>query len=252
MATYNNKNYGNRKVYVANTGAATVGANSYSTPKKPKFETMKKKEKESPVPKVLMTVEVLLIVLCILGPSIIGRKDRANKKIDLETADYLGSQVEKGLAADDTLNEYAKKGAQLIRFNNSDGSDITMYYRILGYMEADNDTPDYYYVCQSVGITHLDTIGNMGMRSKIKNWGEEYDLSMKFNAGEYLNQWIIAIDRDDNIHIFAGGGVTQDTYYISKNHTLKGAHNNRVYEDYPSVDMSYRFLLSDTMTGWKY
>lgn len=253
MATYNNKNYGNRKVYVANTGAGAVGANSFrgAAERKPRFVVMKKK-KANPAPKLLICLEVIFIVLCLLSPVFIGRKDRANKKVDMATADYLGSQVEKGLESDDTLNEFAKKGAQLIRFNNADGSDSSMKYRILGYMEADNTTPTYYYHTQSVGMTRLDTVGNMGMRSKLKNMTEENELIMNFNKGIYLNQWIIAIDRDEQIHIFAGGGVTHETLYISKSHNLKGGHANRVYEVYPNVDLTYRLLLSDTINGWKY
>ena len=251
MATYNNKNYGNRKVYVANTNAGAVRGGGYNVPKKPKFVVMKKK-KTSAAPKILIAIEVLFIILCALSPVFIGRKDRANKNVDIETAYFLGKSLEKGLSTDDTLNEFVQKGAQIIRSNDPEGKDLSTRYRIIGYMEADNNTPTYYYVSQTVGMSRLDTIGNMGMRSKLRDWGQENDLSMKFHKGIYMNQWIIAVDRDGKVHIFAGGGATLETLYISQSHNLKGAQGNRVYEVYPSVDLSYRLLLSDTINGWKY
>ena len=70
----NDKNYGNRKVYVASGGG---GASSSQTgAKKPQFQKMAKKEKASPLPKLLMFIEVLIIVGCIMSPVFIGRKDR--------------------------------------------------------------------------------------------------------------------------------------------------------------------------------
>ena len=246
----NDKNYGNRKVYVASGGG---GASSSQTgAKKPQFQKMAKKEKASPLPKLLMFIEVLIIVGCIMSPVFIGRKDRANKNVDLDTADYLGKSVTKALDGDDSLHNFARRGADLIKLNNPDGMDSSMEYRILGFMEADNTTPTYFYVSQTVNSSSLDNIGNLGMRSKLREMGEEQDLSMKFNKGIYFNQWIIAVDKNCKVHIFAGGGCTLETVYITKTHNLKGAQGNRVYELYPDTDLSYRFLLSDNMNGWKY
>ena len=253
MAVYNNKNYGNRKVYVANSGAGAVGSDSFSdvAERKPRFEVMEK-EKTNTTPRFLMCLEVIFIILCLLSPIFIGRKDRINKKKDMATAEFIGSQFEKGLESDDTLKEYAQKGAQLVRANKSSINSSSTKYRILGYMEADNEYPIYYFHTQSVGVTRLDLIGNSGMRSKIKKMTEESDLKMKFNKGIFFNQWIIAIDGDEQIHIFAGGGVNRDSLYISKTHNLKGGRANRVYEVYPNVDLTYRLLLSKTINGWKY
>ena len=245
----NDRNYGNRKVYVASGGTAAATQQRVS---KPQFQTMTKKEKSSSFPKFLIVIEVLIILLCLMSPFFIGRIDRANKNIDLDTADYLGKNVTKALEGDDTLHNFAKRGAGLIQANNPDGMDASMEYRILGFMEADNTTPTYFYVSQTVNSANLDNLGNIGMRSKLRSMAEEQDLSMKFNKGMYFNQWIIAVDRNCKVHIFAGGGCTLETVYISKTHNLKGAQGNKVYELYPDVDLSYRFLLSDSMNGWKY
>ena len=75
---------------------------------------------------------------------------------------------------------------------------------------------------------------------------------MKFTKDIYMSQWIITVDKDCKVHIFAGGGADLDTLFITKTHNFRGGHANRVYEVYPNVDLSYRLLLSDSISGWSY
>ena len=227
-----------------NKSAKSAKSNSKSKNNK------KVKEKRPGWVKLVMAIEIIAIILCLVTPWYLGKEDRANKKHDMEAAAEFGDQLRKAINDDDGLQKYVDKASKFVQIAKGTNSEYNKAYRIIGYMEANNNTPTYYYVCTSVGDTVMDYIGIQGMRSHIRSIGEEYDFQMLFENGVFMNQWIFAVDEDSKLHVFAGGGCTPETYFIRKNHALNSERNNRVFEIYPEVDKEYKRLSKDDLQGW--
>ena len=199
--------------------------------------------------KFIIALEIIGIIVCLLTPSIVYREDRKNKKHDIEAVQEFGDELRKTISDDDGLSIYINKAASYIR-NKKVGSKNA--YRVIGYMEANNSTPTYYYVSITVGDKATDYIGNMGMRSKFRNMNSEYDFQMLFENGIFMNQWIFCVDGKGQLYIFAGGGCSPITTFIDEDSCLVGDRKNKVYQVYPSVDKTYKKLVKDDLQGYRF
>ncbi len=197
---------------------------------------------------LIIVIAIMAVLAAAIAPALIRYINKARKADDLAAADALGTTVNAAYTQNEDV--YNLIDGQVKCMCREKGSNAKNYYRIIGYMAQ--GTSVYSYRFTDVPNNDLDpalqTAGETEFGNILRELMGENTFALKFHRDSFLDQWVIAVDTNSRIHIFACGGINGYQYYIhANNHRTEQSLNNGghgpIYELWPTADAKYKSIV---------
>jgi len=215
---------------------------------------------------LIIVIAIMAILAAAIAPALIRYINKARKADDKAAADALGSSITAAFSENEYVYSYLHAEANSIIVDGKKGQG---YYRIVCFMNAGyamtgwgNGTSLANLNSTNPTAKYLDSKGRVqaysgdaltdfqndvaeGRKELAKIMSETMGakiFKLKFTRNIYMDQWIITVDEFDKIHVFVGGGLNNNCYYIDSNHISSSSHRNRLYEIWPECDSEYNKL----------
>ncbi|MCR5544810.1 MAG: type II secretion system GspH family protein [Eubacterium sp.] len=183
---------------------------------------------------LIIVIAIMAILASVVTPSIIRFIVKARKADDIVAAETLGTTFMAAISEDEEMYEYVTTMAgDLPR-----GRD----YKVIA---SCNPTGRYYQKFKLVGLNYRPTsirhIDVNIFEEKFNSYLGAADAPMKFTSQNYLDQWLIAVDKNCNVSVWAAGGFNSNDSWIQTDGRIFNNHG-RAYMLWPTVDPEYNEL----------
>lgn len=191
---------------------------------------------------LIIVIAIMAILSAAIAPALIRYINKARKADDIAAADSIGTTLNAAIQSDDDMYDYISdcSGHNNLSPTWRDGRD----YRVIAYMNVPNKNAHLpvkqMHLCP---IAKYDFDGDLGeFTDKFNEYIGAELVYPKFTTSPHLDQWMLATDKDRNLYVFIGGGVSDSRCWISKDGNVYNNNGFKAYMLWPEVSRDYNKL----------
>ncbi|MCR4846831.1 MAG: type II secretion system GspH family protein [Eubacterium sp.] len=195
---------------------------------------------------LIIVIAIMAILSAAIAPALIRYINKARKADDIAAADSVGATFAAAVSENEDIYDFVQLCASDAKTN-----DNSMKYRVVCYMKAGYQMDEFHVV----GFSSNQDLTNRADEEIGEIMGElmgDKIFKLKFSRTKNLDEWIIAVDRDANVYVFAAGGFGTGCYHLRDNNRVRGREStSNVYMLWPTVDPQYNKLTTPNDVAWK-
>ena len=192
----------------------------------------KRNQKGFSLVELIIVIAIMVIIAAAIAPALIRYINKARKGDDVATADAIGRTFEAAITSDDSMYDWVVISAN--PSNLSPGSGLN---RVIAYADAVSSGFDRSHF-HLIGINDAPTSDTSAFADHIVEYIGTTVIPMKFHTSPELEQWIICVDENRNLSVWAGGGLSSNSTHIGPTGAVTGS-SYRAYKLWPEVDATY-------------
>lgn len=196
---------------------------------------------------LIIVIAIMAILAAAIAPALIRYINKSRKADDIAAADALGSTLNAAISSKDEAYAYISKCVYYIE-EGGRFKDRGDWLRIVCFMNAGYQMTGWGNASKGGNFVNVGALTAEEQAGKeeiskclVELMGEKI-FKLKFHNNIYMDQWIVCIDKNYQFHVFAGGGVNDNTYFVYANHTTSSSHKQRIYQLWPESDSEYHAL----------
>jgi len=193
--------------------------------------TKKINQKGFSLVELIIVIAIMAVIAAAIAPALIRYINKARKGDDVASADAIGRTFEAAITSDDSMYDWVTIAANPTNLSPGSGAN-----RIIAYADATSGFDRTHF--HLIGINDAPTSDTSGFADKMVEYLGTTVISMKFHTSPELEQWIICVDENRNLSVWAGGGLSANSTHISSTNVVTGS-SYRAYKLWPEVDATY-------------
>ncbi|MBP3719309.1 MAG: type II secretion system protein [Eubacterium sp.] len=185
---------------------------------------------------LIIVIAIMAILSAAIAPALIRYLNKARKADDIAFADSLGSSFMAALNDSESLYDFVTYRVQ----HEKNGK-----YVIIGFTGYGNGK-EFFTMPHSGADAQMYLEASEESKQILSEviGKKTKDIPLKFYRKNDLDQWVVAVDRQYNIHIFVCGHLTNGSSWYIKNNNMAPGQNGDYYcyHLWPDVDPKYNKL----------
>jgi len=197
-----------------------------------------KKNRGFSLVELIIAVGIMAVLAAAIAPSLIRYINKAKKADDIVAAETVGTAFQAASIDDEDVRAYVDRQRYWAEKENR--------IRIVCYFDSPSNNTKYQATVQIPDIdADLSKVGidKDNLLDKLDSYLTQTIVPMRFSAFQYLDQYVVAIDKDGNIYVFFTTGIAHsfailgpddDGMYYGSN-----GYGGKCYEVWPAQSEQY-------------
>ena len=197
------------------------------------------KDKGFSLVELIIVIAIMAILAASIAPALIRYINKSRKADDIAFGDSLGTMIGAAMTENESIYEYITYSVGM----DSDFGSASKTYRLITYMSAGTQMNSFRLNALSGLDNNIYSEANTEIGRIMGELMGKSVVKPKFNKPADLDQWLICVDKNDNLYVFVGGHVNNSVWNLDSNGDYNGQGSTRhAYMIWPHVDPRYNAL----------